>query len=110
MLGAALFEIPALLVGAGVLATAREQSRVWLALSLPAAAVAAKLSAPGLCASPSALLALTLAAPFVSQLRGWALTAPPRPKSLGVPFALAGRAAVALAAAARARRNARSLR
>ena len=108
MPGAALFEIPALLVGAGVLATAREHSRVWLALSLPAAAAAAKFSAPGLCASPSALLAFTLAAPFLRQVRAWALAAPPRPKSLGVPYALAGRAAVALAAAARARRDAKS--
>ncbi len=110
MPGAALFEIPALLVGAGVLATARAQSRVWLALSLPAAAVAAKLSAPGLCASPSALLAFTLAAPFVRQVRAWTLAAPPPPsaKTPGVPFSLAGRAAVALAAAARARRDARS--
>lgn len=96
---AALLEIPALLGGAGLLATTREPSRVWLALSLPAAVGATLLSAPALCASPSALLAFVLTLPLLTR-------PPPQPASglRGVPFGLAGRAAVALAAAARARK------
>ena len=110
MPGAVVFEFSALIVGALTLATAHEQSRVWLALSLPAALAAAKLSLPGLCASPSALLAVTLAAPYLTRF--WPRSSAVRPSRgatmPGVPFALVGRAAVALAAAARARRDAKS--